>query len=852
MSPEEVAAGFVRIANESMVKPIKEISVSRGYDVQDYALACFGGAGAQHACAIATMLGMRSILIHPLAGVLSAYGMGLADMSHSYVEAVLRPFKNETRHTSKYPKGVRHNSPGSGSEATATLGTEINKQGLPQRGYTKLRSNDPTLITAISLESLEPSFQHGEQQGEQALCREGFANDQICHHRSLDLRYTGVESTINVPVTAGQDVLEVFETQHLALYGFIKSGHPVEVVNLRVESVGASHKPDETEFPVTPYAVTTDMVEEMVLVYFDYIGEDGLRSVRATPTPVVRRSDLNPGARLQGPALIVEEVSTVVVDPGWLVSVNSRGHLLLEHTGRDVQREKLTTACDPIMLEVFNNLFMSVATQMGKTLERVSHSANIKERLDFSCAVFGPDGDLVANAPHIPVHLGAMGESVRAVLADCSAHMQPGDVYVTNDPYHGGSHLPDITVITPVFADGGTCLFFVANRGHHADIGGITPGSMPPFSKNIAEEGILIHNFLLLSNGAFRDDEITALLSQKPYPARNLPERLSDLRAQVAANVAGARLMDELCSQYGIAVVQAYMGHVRENAAATMGDRIRKLPDGVFHFEDHLDHGAAIRCTITVDGDRARVDFTGTDPQLSGNLNAPPAVVLSAVLYVFRCLVNEAIPLNSGCLDPIEVHIPEGSLIHPRPPAAVVGGNVETSQRVCDVLFGALGVVAAGQGTMNNFSFGTRDFGYYETICGGAGAGPDFDGASAVHTHMTNTRITDPEVLERRYPVLLREFSIRKGSGGQGDFPGGDGVVRTVEFLEAMSASILSERRSTRPYGVHGAEAAKVGENILRRKDGDDEVLPGHVLTEVGEGDILIIKTPGGGGDNKD
>ena len=499
------------------------------------------------------------------------------------------------------------------------------------------------------------------------------------------------------------------------------------------------------------------------------------------------------------------------------------------------------------MLEIFNNRFASIAEQMGHMLERIAHSVNIKERLDFSCAFFDAHGELVANAHHIPVHLGAMGESVKAILTARGDAMRPGDVYATNDPYAGGSHLPDVTVVTPVFDESGKRIFFVANRGHHADIGGVAPGSMPPFSKTLNEEGIVLRNALLVRDGAFREEEIVRLLTAGPHPARNIDERLSDLRAQIAANNQGARLLRELCEKYSLEVVHAYMGHVRANAAACMRSAIAAVPDGEHRFEDTLDCGARIACAVTVSGDRAVVDFAGTDAQLDSNLNAPPAVTIAAVLYVFRTLIDKNIPLNGGCLDPIEIRIPDGSLLNPRYPAAVVGGNVETSQRVCDVLYGALGVLAAGQGTMNNFLFGNDRFGYYETICGGAGAGNGFDGASGVHVHMTNTRITDPEVMERRYPVVVREFSFRPGSGGAGTWRGGDGVRRSIEFLEPMQVSLLTERRCTRPFGAKGGAPGASGRNLLTR-NGVTTELPGHATVHVEAGDVLTIDTPGGGG----
>lgn len=793
MSAEEAAAGFVRIANENMAKPIKEISIGRGYDVREYALVCFGGAGPQHACAIAAALGIRHIVLHPYAGVLSAYGMGIADMAHAGVRAVLAPLQREM----------------------------------------------PRHVAA--------AFAELEAEGAAVLKGEGFASGEILCVRSLDLRYKGTESAINVPLSPDTDPEKAFVERHRARYGFVKPGHPIELVNLRVESVGLTPKPEEPEVAARERLLGKQHAIDEVLVHFDVCGENGMRRLKAIPAPVFERAAMRPGDWLTGPALIIEPVSTIVVDPGWRANLNGRGHLVLAAEDKPPPRERVRAQCDPVMLEVFNNLFMSVATQMGQALERASHSANIKERLDFSCAVFDAEGGLVANAPHIPVHLGAMGESVRALLHGRREDMRPGDVYLTNDPYRGGSHLPDLTVITPVFASEGTRRFFVANRGHHADIGGVAPGSMPPFSKRIEEEGVVLHGFELVRAGCFREAEIVAALTAGPYPVRNIAERLSDLRAQVAANAMGARLLGELEHHYGGEAVTGYMRHVRENAAEAMRALLAGLPDGVHRFEDRLDCGARLACAVTIEGQTAIVDFAGTDPQLDGNLNAPPAVVLSAVLYVFRTLVGRPIPLNEGCLDPFTVRIPEGSLLRPRPPAAVAGGNVETSQRICDVLYGALGMLAASQGTMNNFSFGDANFGYYETICGGAGAGPDFDGASAVHTHMTNTRITDPEIIERRYPALLRYFKVRHGSGGPGTHRGGDGVERAFEFLAPVEVSILAERRVTAPFGLAGGASGQPGENTLIR-GGKAERLSGHAAVRVSPGDAVVLRTPGGGG----
>jgi len=795
MSVEEVAAGFVRIANENMIKPIREISVARGYDVREYALVCFGGAGAQHACAIAEALGVGTILLHPLAGVLSAYGMGLADMIETGVEAVLQPLGEQT------------------------------------------------------LAGFEPRFAAMEKAGRARMTEQGIAARQISHQRSLDLRYEGVDAYLNVPLPAGSRPRADFEALHRQLFGFTKPGHRVEVVNLRLETRGETTKPDEPAAAATEHEVNQSAAIDCAVVHFDVLAADGTRQLQAIRTPIYQRNDLKPGGRLTGPAIIVEDVSTVVVDPGWLARVNERSHLLLEAESGARRRERVSVECDPVLLEVFNNLFMSIAEQMGITLRKVSHSTNIKERLDFSCALFDARGDLVANAPHIPVHLGAMGESVRSIIEARGDRMQPGDVFATNDPYHGGSHLPDVTVVTPVFASPGRQVFFVGSRGHHADIGGITPGSTPPASRTIDEEGVLIHDFQLVAGGRFREAELVELLTGGKYPARNIPERLSDIRAAIAANTAGVRLLGELIDRYGLPVVQAYMRHVKDNAEQAMRAVLGELPDGEHRFTDYLDDGSPIAVSVRIAGDRAVVDFAGTGRQLATNLNAPRAVVTAAVLYVFRTLIPRAVPLNAGCLIPIEIKVPRGSLLDPKPPAAVVGGNVETSMRITDAVYGALGKLAAGQGTMNNFIFGTDDWAYYETICGGAGAGLGFDGASAVHTRMTNTRITDPEIIERRYPVVLRKFAVRRGSGGQGVWRGGDGVRREVEFLEPVSAVILSERRTRAPFGLNGAGSGKTGRNSLVR-GGLTKDLGGKAQVTMQKGDVFVIETPGGGGYN--
>lgn len=1030
-SVEALAAGCVRIATEAMAGAIREISVAKGHDLAEYSLISFGGAGAQHACAVAETLGIETVLVPQRAGVLSAWGIGLAPLTHAGVQSFLRP----------------------------------------------LRGAQP---------ELEAGFVRLEKAGQRALVAQGIKPKALHFLRSADLRYRGVDATITLPEpppesTAGWE--DHFARAHRQLYGFDRPGHEVEVKTLRVEAIGAraQKKRARKQKPALPAQAPGAPLERASVWFTRLVG--GERVLAAEETPVFGREALVPGARFQGPALVIEEGSTVVVEPDWSAEVTREGHLLLshlaasagvepehesallsgvspedqeafaelsrcllegsaaldaegwealvaqaegmeipapaaaaiarrcaaelgvelpasasaasagapaalenvspedqeafselsrcllegadaldaegweallaqaegmevplaaaQHLARAVARELGTALppqaagaaegeaasadpeileafdelcrcllegvdaldeetlagvvaqgegmdlsaplaqervvrcatelgvslpaglaaapgdapqeriahleqADPVQLEIMANLFMSIAEQMGATLRRVSLSVNIKERLDFSCALFDASGGLVANAPHIPVHLGAMSESVRALKASRGADLRPGDVLLSNDPFQGGSHLPDVTVVTPVF-HGGRLVFFVANRGHHADVGGIVPGSMPPASRSIDEEGVRLHDVLVVRGGRFMRDELRELLSAGPHPVRGVEERLADFEAQVAANAQGVRLVGELVVRYGLAALEAYMRHVQRDAAAAMREAIAALPDGVHACEDYLDGGARIAVRIEVQGERARIDFTGTDRQLPGNLNAPRAVVLAAVLYVFRTLTSRPIPLNSGCFEPLEVVIPPGSLLDPAPPAAVVGGNVETSQRIVDVLYGALGCLGAAQGTMNNLTFGRADLGYYETICGGAGAGFGFAGASAVHTHMTNTRITDPEVLERRFPVFLRRFAIRRGSGGAGVWSGGAGVVRELEFREALSASILSERRSLGPPGAHGASPGTPGRNTLLR-GGRAHQLPAKVQLQVQAGDLLRIETPGGGG----
>lgn len=802
MTEIEAALGFVRIANETMARAIKEISVSRGYDIRNHALVCFGGAAPQHACAIARILGIPRIFIHPLAGLLSAYGIAMADY-------------------------LRY--------ATRSIVKELDRD---------------------LLESLDRQFDEMIQPLRMELLNCGTSMEDISVQRYLDLRPMGTDTFLSIPAVPYDDIHRRFIKAYQKHFGFEPIGVPLELVNIHVDVMGKGNVLRENEIQkeraeeIEPVAKTE--------VYF---------STKPIKTPVFRRDDLCAGIKLDGPAIVVEDFTTIVVEPGFSATLNEFGHILLEQ--KKAGSEEISVRRDPVMLEVFNHLFMSVAEQMGYTLRNTAHSTNIKERLDFSCAIFDPEGNLVANAPHIPVHLGAMGESVEAIIRENKARMFPGDVYVMNNPHRGGSHLPDITVIAPIFTEdvpnteGRRPTFYLAARGHHADIGGVTPGSMPPFVQTLEEEGVVIDNFLLVRKGKFREKQLRKLLRSGPFPARNIEERISDLKAQVAAMRTGRREVQHLVNKYGLATVHVYMGYIRENAAEAvrlfLHRFLGKRKQFISTFEDFLDEGAKIAVTFQIEkGDhppatcRAKVDFSGTSSQLSGNLNAPVAVTKAAVLYVFRTLIDEDIPLNSGCLDPVEIIIPRGSLLNPTPIAAVVGGNVETSQRVVDVLLGALGVAAASQGTMNNFLFGRIDNKgkqYYETIAGGSGAMEGHQGASAVQVHMTNTRGTDPEVLEQRFPELrLERFSIRRGSGGRGKFRGGDGTIREIKFLQERKVTILSERREVPPYGMAGGKAGAKGKNQLVKKDGQVVNLGGKVEKKVGPGETVIIKTPGGGG----
>jgi len=809
-SPVELADGLLKIANANMVRPIRNISVAKGYDPADYVLVCFGGAGGQHACAVARALGMRRILIHPYAGILSAYGIGLADVRRFAERAVLRKFDD------------------------------------------------------LSPTDLDQIFGELEDSATKEVAAEGIAPAQILPPiRSLDIRYQGVESAIHVVAPPDGDFRRRYEELHEQLYGYRHRQRGLEIVAARVEVVGVTADPPFSQEEVRqgrPQPV------EQVETWFEGV---------ARRTGVFVRADLRAGDEISGPAIVCEPTSTVMIDPGFEARILARGELLITDSAGG-HREEISTEADPVMLEIFNNLFASIAEQMGTTLQRISLSTNVKERLDFSCAVFDPRGDLVVNAPHIPVHLGAMSETVKRIIAD-NPRIAPGDVFVTNDPYRGGSHLPDVTVVSPVHhQNNGEILFFTASRAHHAEIGGIVPGSMPPFSKNLGEEGVLIRNFRLVDQGVSREEELRELLLSGPYPTRSVGDNLADVAAQVAANNVGVKQLRDLASRYGLKVVQAYMGHIQSAAAAKMRLALSEMPSGVYERTEHLDDGSPIAVRITIEGDTATVDFAGTGAVLASNLNANRAIVSAAVLYVFRCLIRDDIPLNSGVLDPVTIILPECLLnppehATPAQSAAVVGGNVETSQRVVDTLLGALGVAAASQGTMNNLTFGDATFGYYETICGGSGATPEAAGADAVHTHMTNTRLTDVEVIERRYPVRIHEFSIRRGSGGAGRNRGGDGIVRKIEFLKPVKVSMLSERRGPfAPFGLNGGAAGALGRNTFQpnvsRDSRASDILAAEDLTsptgersapidlggkfaiDVQPGDLLTIETPGGGG----
>ena len=800
---EEVAEGFINIAVQQMANAIKKISVARGYDVTSYTLQCFGGAGGQHACLVADALGMTRVFVHPLAGVLSAYGMGLAD------QTVIREQAVEVK---------------------------LQVAALPE--------------VAARLDALAAQAE-GELRGQQVN------QGAITTHLRVHVRYEGSDSALVVPYPQAADaqatvalIVDSFEAAYRQRFAFLMEGKGLIVEAVSVEAVIAGDAPEEPRHALHPPRdlQASGAVREMVRMY------SGGEWVQAA---LVVREDLRPGDVIPGPAIIAEKNATTVVEPGWQATLTEFDHLALVRIEKRAIKYAVGTTVDPVLLEVFNNLFMNIAEQMGLQLQNTAYSVNIKERLDFSCALFDATGNLIANAPHIPVHLGSMGESIMTVVRENATTMQPGDVYVLNDPYHGGTHLPDITVITPVYMDGKPT-FYVGSRGHHADVGGTTPGSMPPFSTRIEEEGVQINNFKLVDRGVLREAEMVALLSSGEYPSRNTQQNMADLNAQIASNEKGAQELRKMVDQFGLDVVQAYMGHVQANAEESVRRVITRLKDGAFTLP--LDNGAQIQVAIRVNAKErsAVIDFTGTSPQQINNFNAPTAVCMAAVLYVFRTLVDDDIPLNAGCLKPLEVIIPPGSMLNPNPPASVVAGNVETSSCITNALYGALGVMAASQCTMNNFTFGNAKYQYYETISGGSGAGVltnlegetigGFNGTSVVQTHMTNSRLTDPEIFEFRFPVRLESYEIREGSGGTGKWHGGNGGVRRVRFLEDMTASILSNGRNHGAFGLAGGKPGEVGLNRVVRANGEVEQL-GHIgQAEMHAGDVFEISTPGGGG----
>jgi 5-oxoprolinase (ATP-hydrolysing) len=781
-TPEEVAEGFLRIAVENMANAIKKISVQRGYDVTGYTLNCFGGAGGQHACLIADTLGMKRVFVHPFAGVLSAYGMGLADIRALRERQIERPIET------------------AGSDAGAAL------------------------------EAME-------RDAREEIIKQGIADADIVIERRAHVRYEGSHQPLIVAYGGEAELRDRFADQHRSRYGFAAPDRQLVVEAVAVEAIGPAGRFEQPDLAQhRPPAAAIETVE---------IFTGGARQ----QTPIYDRDALAPGQPIDGPSIILEPTGTNVVEPGWRAALTGHGDLVMERVAKREAERDVATDVDPVMLEVFNNLFMSIAEQMGATLANTAYSVNIKERLDFSCALFDPEGNLVANAPHVPVHLGSMGESVKTIIRLNDGQMQPGDAYMLNAPFNGGTHLPDVTVITPVFDDQGReILFYVGSRGHHADIGGRTPGSAPPDSTHIDEEGVLIDNFKLVDAGELREAETRALLGSGRYPCRNINENMADLIAQIAANETGAREVRKMVKHFGLDVVQAYMRHVQDNAEESVRRVIGSLRDGQFSYP--LDSGARIEVKITVDRDarEATIDFTGTSKQGANNYNAPRAVCGAAVLYVFRTLVDADIPLNEGCMKPLKIVTPEGSMINPRYPAAVIAGNTEVSQAVTNALYGALGVIAGSQATMNNFVWGNDLFQNYETICGGTGAGRDFDGTDAVQSHMTNTRMTDPEVLEWRFPIRVEKFGIRRGSGGRGRHHGGNGSTRYVRFLEPVTVTVLTSHRVVPPFGVDGGEPGACGRNLVLRIDGREEVLKGNDERELQAGDVFVMETPGGGG----
>jgi 5-oxoprolinase (ATP-hydrolysing) len=814
-SAEDIADGFIRIAVENMANAIKKISVQRGYDVTRYALNCFGGAGGQHACLVADALGMTTVLIHPFSSLLSAYGMGLADIRATRQRAIEEPLGVDAMQTFiKVADEIGNSSV-----------HELRQQGIDEAHVTAhvhLRYSGTDTALIVPARTVH-------------VCGTRFGSGETClFSTSIPWEDGEGQQTIG-------GLKSDFEAAHKARFGFIDPTKEVVVEAVSVEAVGGGAKFSEPEIPVIPAPLP--LPKQRTCFFSGSAWHDAA---------VYLRNQLAPGHRILGPAVLIEPHQTVVVEDGWQAELTVKNHLVLTRVVPRARAHAIGTEADPVMLEVFNNLFMSIAEQMGISLQNTAYSVNIKERLDFSCAVFAHDGSLVANAPHMPVHLGSMDRAVETIIRENAGRIRPGDVYAINAPYNGGTHLPDITVCTPVFDEAGhELLFWVASRGHHADVGGISPGSMSPNANNIEEEGVYIDNFKLVDGGQFREAELYALLTGAKYPARNALQNVNDIKAQIAANEKGVQELRKMTAHFTLPVVKAYMQHVQDNAAESVRRVIDRLHDSEFSYE--MDQGTIIRVKITVDKEKreATVDFTGTSPQQATNFNAPEPVTRAAVLYVFRVMVDDDIPMNAGCLRPINIVIPERSMLSPEYPAAVVAGNVEVSQAVTNTLFGALGALAAAQGTMNNLNFGNTRYQYYETICSGSPAGPGFPGTDAVHTHMTNTRLTDPEVLEFRYPVLLEDFHIRTGSGGRGKWSAGDGIRRTIRFLEPMECTVLSGHRRVPPFGLAGGEPGQIGENWVRRKDSRMERLQGCDATTLEAGEAIIIQTPTAGGYGK-
>ena len=779
LSVEEIAEGFLRIAVENMANAIKKISVQRGYDVTKYTMNCFGGAGGQHACLVADALGMQSVFIHPFAGVLSAFGMGLADV-----------------------RAMRENQFGQGIEQIEAARDVLAE--LCQAAMAEVKG-------------------------------QGISDSKISTVKMAHIRPAGAQQTLEVPFGNQADMTKAFEAAHEQRFGFVPQSADLIIEILSAEAIGETGetvKLDPDTSGTTP-SQTTQM----------WSGN------ARHDAPVVDRTQMRKGDVVQGPAILTEPTGTNILESGWRAECIACGCLVLTRNSPLARTEAIGTKVDPVMLEVFNNLFMSIADQMGATLANTAYSVNIKERYDFSCAIFDKNGDLVANAPHVPVHLGSMSESVRVILRQNKDHIKPGDVFMMNNPFNGGTHLPDVTVITPVFDKEGTrILYTVASRGHHADIGGKTPGSAPPDSRTIDEEGVLIDNFLLVKEGQLRSVQARELLASGKYPCRNIDQNMADLSAQIAANTTGLKELQKITDQFGVDTVHAYMSHVQANAEESVRRVLDVLHDCEFTYP--LDSGDQIRVAISVNkAERtATIDFTGTSPQNEWNYNAPLAICRAVVLYVFRTLVGTDIPMNEGCLKPLTLIVPAGSMINPDSPAAVISGNTEVSQAIADTLYGALGVIAGSQGTMNNFVYGNDNYQNYETICGGTGAGDGFHGTSAVHSHMTNTRMTDPEVLETRFPVRLDEFSIRTGSGGGGEFQGGDGIIRRLRFLEPTTVTVLSSHRKVPPHRAKGGSSGQIGENSILRANGEKEVLDGNDEAEMMFNDVFVLKSPGGGG----